>query len=140
MRNWAGNYEYRARVVHTPRSLDELRRVVAGAERIRAVGSRHSFTGIADSDEVVSVAELAGEVTFGDGAVEVPAGMRYGDLAGALNARGLALANLASLPHITVAGAVATATHGSGVGNGNLATAVAALELVTSTGDVVHAR
>jgi len=140
MRNWAGNYEFGARVVHTPRSLDELRRVVAGAERIRAVGSRHSFTGIADSDEVVSVAELAGEETFGDGAVEVPAGMRYGDLAGALNARGLALANLASLPHITVAGAVATATHGSGVGNGNLATAVAALELVTSTGDVVHAR
>jgi xylitol oxidase len=140
MRNWAGNYEYGARVVHRPRTLDELRRMVAGAERIRALGSRHSFTGIADSDEVVSVAELAGEVTFGDGIVEVPAAVRYGDLAGALNARDLALANLASLPHITVAGAVATATHGSGVRNRNLAAAVAALELVTSTGDVVHAR
>jgi alditol oxidase len=125
MRNWAGNYEYRARVVHTPRSLDELRRVVAGAERIRAVGSRHSFTGIADSDELVSVAELPGDVTFGDGTVEVPAAVRYGDLAGVLNARGLALANLASLPHITVGGAVATATHGSGARNGNLAMAVA---------------
>jgi len=140
MRNWAGNYEYGARVVHTPRSLDELRRVVAGAERIRAVGSRHSFTGIADSDELVSVAELPGDVTFGDGTVEVPAAVRYGDLAGVLNARGLALANLASLPHITVGGAVATATHGSGVGNGNLTTAVAALELVSATGDVVHVR
>jgi xylitol oxidase len=140
MRNWAGNYEYLARAVHTPRTLDELRRVIAGAERIRALGSRHSFTGIADSGELVSVAELAGEVRFGDGIVDVPAGLRYGDLAGVLNGRGLALANLASLPHITVAGAVATATHGSGVGNGNLATAVAALELVTSTGDVVHVR
>jgi xylitol oxidase len=140
MRNWAGNYEYGARVVHRPRSLDELRRVVAAAERIRAVGTRHSFTGIADSGELVSVAELPGEVTFGDGTVDVPAAMRYGDLAGALNANGLALANLASLPHISVAGAVATATHGSGVGNGNLATAVAALELVTSTGEVVRAR
>jgi alditol oxidase len=66
--------------------------------------------------------------------------VRYGELAATLNAEGLALRNLASLPHISVAGAVATATHGSGDANGNLATSVAALELVTSTGEIVTAR
>jgi xylitol oxidase len=66
--------------------------------------------------------------------------VRYGELAVALASEGLALANLASLPHISVAGAIATATHGSGDANGNLATAVAALELVTSSGDVITSR
>src|SRR4051795_5071385 len=66
------------------------------------------------------------------------AGTRYGVLAEILRDEGLALHNLASLPHISVAGAVATATHGSGVGNGNLATAVAALELVTSDGELLR--
>src|SRR5688500_20131630 len=74
------------------------------------------------------------------GTVAFAAGLRYGELAGALEPHGLALANLASLPHISVAGAVATATHGSGDGNGNLATAVAGLQLVTSGGGVVEAR
>ena len=67
------------------------------------------------------------------------AGLTYGDLAGALQPEGVGLANLASLPHISVAGAVATATHGSGDRNGNLATAVAGLELVTSAGELVTA-
>jgi xylitol oxidase len=81
---------------------------------------------------------MPGDVALRDGTVEAPAQMRYGDLAGVLAQRGLALANLASLPHISVGGTVATATHGSGVGNGNLATAVAALELVTSKGDLIR--
>jgi xylitol oxidase len=140
LRNWAGTYTYRARALHRPRSLDELRELVARAPRVHVIGSRHSFTGIADGEELVSLEDMPGGVEVGDGTVTVGAALRYGDLAGELNAHGLALHNLASLPHISVAGAVATATHGSGEGNGNLATAVAGLELVTSEGDVVHAR
>jgi xylitol oxidase len=140
LRNWAGNYTYGARALHRPRSLDELREIVARAPRVHVIGSRHSFTGIGDGEELVSLEDMPGDVEVGDGTVTVGAALRYGDLAGELNGHGLALHNLASLPHISVAGAVATATHGSGEGNGNLATAVAALELVTSEGDVVHAR
>jgi alditol oxidase len=136
--NWGGNYTYQARAWHRPASLGELRALVAGARSVRAVGSRHSFTDVGDADELVSLDRLPGEVEFGDGMVEVGAGMTYAAVAGALVERGLALHNLASLPHISVGGAIATATHGSGVGNGNLATAVAGLELVLSSGDVVR--
>jgi alditol oxidase len=136
--NWAGNYAFAARVLHRPRTRDELRRTVAGARSVHVIGSRHSFTGIGDAEEIVSLEELPADVAFGDGTVSCAGHVRYGELAGALNARGLALHNLASLPHISVAGATATATHGSGDGNGNLATAVAALELVTSDGEVRH--
>jgi len=69
--------------------------------------------------------------------VSVGAGVKYGELAVALNAEGLALHNLASLPHISVGGAIATATHGSGDANGNLATAVAGLQLVTCDGELI---
>jgi alditol oxidase len=137
--NWAGSYAYRARELHRPATVDELREIVSRAPRIRVLGSRHTFSDIADSDELVSLEALPADVVLGDGTVSFGAGLRYGDLVGRLDAAGLALRNLASLPHITVAGAVATATHGSGVGNGNLATAVAALEVVTSTGEIVRA-
>jgi xylitol oxidase len=139
--NWAGNYTYGARALHRPASLAQLQEIVATAPRLRVLGSRHSFTGIGDSAELVSLDALTtGEVVVGPDrrTVTVDAGLRYGELAGALAVEGLALHNLASLPHISVAGAVATATHGSGVGNGNLATAVAALELMTSGGEVVR--
>ena len=63
--------------------------------------------------------------------------MSYGQLCPELDRQGFALHNLASLPHISIAGACATATHGSGVKNGNLATAVSALEIVTANGDVL---
>ncbi len=138
MRNWAGNYEYRARTVHRPGSVEELREIVSRAPRIRAIGSRHSFTDIGDSDELVALDGLPGEIEVGDGTVTVPGHLRYGDVAERLKAEGLALHNLGSLPHISVAGAIATATHGSGTGN--LATAVAGLELVTSSGELVTAR
>jgi alditol oxidase len=140
MRNWGGSYEYRARTVHRPASVDELQEIVSRADRIHALGSRHSFSDIGDSDELVALDALPGEVEVGDGTVTVPGHLRYGDFAERLNAEGLALHNLGSLPHISVAGAVATATHGSGDGNGNLATEVAGLELLTSTGELVTAR
>jgi alditol oxidase len=139
--NWAGNHRYRAARLHRPASLDELREILAAAPRIRVLGTRHSFTDIADSDELVSLDGLRAEVVIDREAatVSVPAAMTYGALAEVLRGEGLALANLASLPHTSVAGAVATATHGSGVANGNLATAVAGIELVTSGGEVVRA-
>src|SRR3954469_6250107 len=139
--NWAGTHTYRARAVHRPASVEHLREIVAAAPRIRVLGSRHSFTDIADSEELVSLDALPADVTVDrdNGTVSFGAALRYGDLAEALHAEGLALRNLASLPHISVGGAVATATHGSGDANGNLATAVAGLELVTSSGEVLRA-
>jgi xylitol oxidase len=141
VRNWSGTYEYRAARVHRPQTLDEVRAIVASAPRLRVLGSRHSFTGIADSDELVSLEAVPPEVAVDRAArtVSFGAGLRYGDLAQVLEREGLALHNLASLPHISVAGAVATATHGSGDASGNLATAVAGLEIATSAGDLVTA-
>jgi xylitol oxidase len=103
------------------------------------LGSRHTFSDIADSDELVSLAALPPDIAIDGRSVSCGAAVRYGELAPVLDEAGLALHNLASLPHISVAGAVATATHGSGNGNGNLATAVAALELVTADGEIVTA-
>lgn len=140
--NWAGNLSYRARGVAVPRSLEELADLVAGEPRVRMLGSRHSFNDLADTDGLlVSLEALAGEtpvVAADRSTVRVPAGARYGDLVPFLAAEGLALANLASLPHISVAGAVQTGTHGSGDRIGNLATQVAALELLTGDGRTVR--
>jgi xylitol oxidase len=140
--NWAGNIAYRAEALHRPATLEELQEIVAGAPRVRVLGSRHSFSDIADSAQLVALDGLPADVRVDHaaGTVSCNAGLRYGELDAVLHAEGVALHNLASLPHISVAGAVATATHGSGEANGNLATAVAGLELVTSSGDVVTAR
>lgn len=140
-KNWAGNYEYRARIVQ-PQSLDELRDVVTSAPKVRALGSRHSFNDLADTDTdgvLVSTAALpAGiRVDAESRTVTVGGGVRYGDLARDLQAEGWALHNLASLPHISVAGAIATATHGSGDRNGNLSSAVAGLRILTASGETV---
>ncbi|WP_433529387.1 FAD-binding protein [Micromonospora sp. CA-263727] len=139
-RNWAGNVRYAARAYHRPSSVDELRELVAGSDRIRAVGSGHSFNRLGDTTgDLVDLAGLPATVRLDEQrrVVDVPAAMRYGDLATWLHERGYALANLASLPHISVAGAVATGTHGSGNAVGNLATAVAGLELVTAAGELL---
>jgi xylitol oxidase len=138
VRNWAGNYEYAARALLVPRTLDQLRCDVAGAESLHVLGSRHSFTGIGDAEAHITLEGLPADVTFDGHTVTFSAGLKYGELATVLKEAGLALHNLASLPHISVAGAVATATHGSGERHGNLATQVAALELVTSEGDVIR--
>lgn len=139
--NWAGNYTYRASAVQAPTKLEEVQEIVRAAPRLRVLGSRHSFTGIADSAEQLSLERLAPDVVVDRDAMTVSFGgaMRYGELAAELDGMGLALANLASLPHISVAGAVSTATHGSGDHNGNLATAVAALEIITSDGNMMTA-
>jgi xylitol oxidase len=141
--NWAGNVQFGASRVHRPSSVTELRRLVAGSRRIRALGTGHSFNPIADSPgALVSVAGLPPAVTVDAtaGSATVAAGIRYGQLVTRLQRAGFGLPSLASLPHISVAGACATATHGSGDRVGNLATAVSGLELVTADGDLVQLR
>jgi xylitol oxidase len=139
MRNWAGNHVYRAREVYSPSSLDELREVVRRSPALRALGSRHSFNDLADTKgALVSLAAMPAEVAVDPtrSIVTVNAGASYGAVARDLERQGWALANLASLPHISVGGAVATGTHGSGLGNGSLADAVAAVELVDADGEL----
>ena len=138
--NWAGNVTFSAERFHRPASLAELQRIVAVSARVRAIGTGHSFNRIADSPgDLVSVAGLPKviQIDAARATVTVSAGLRYGELAGPLNGAGWALRNLGSLPHISIAGACATGTHGSGNANGNLATAVSALQMVTAGGDVV---
>ncbi|GAA2720979.1 FAD-binding protein [Cellulomonas aerilata] len=138
--NWSGTVAYRARRVHAPTSVQELQALVARSPRIRALGTRHSFNEVADTTaDLVSLASMPPVVDVDRAAstVTVAAGVRYGALATAVQDAGLALRNMGSLPHISVGGACATGTHGSGVGNGNLASSVRALRLVTADGDLV---
>jgi alditol oxidase len=137
--NWSGNYAYRAHALHRPQTLEELQELVAGARAMHALGSRHSFTAIADSDELVALDALPGgiELDSATQTVTVPGHTTYATLAEELNRHGRALHSMASLPHISVAGAIATATHGSGDDKGNLATAVRAVEMVGPTGELV---
>jgi len=137
--NWAGNLTYRAAELRKPESLGELADVITASPRVRALGSRHSFSPIADTEgTLVSLAQMPREIEIDTGAAtaRVSAGLRYGDLVPALDAAGFALANLASLPHISVAGAVQTGTHGSGDRIGSLATQVVGLDLMTADGEV----
>lgn len=138
--NWASNYTYRAKTLYAPRSVTEVQELVRSLDKQKALGSRHCFNNIADSPgSQISTRNLNSLVAIDEGAgtVTVEAGARYGDFARTLYDRGYALHNLASLPHITVAGACATGTHGSGVENGNLATSVVSLELVRPDGELV---
>jgi xylitol oxidase len=138
MINWAGTLTYSATAVERPASLDELRTLLAAAEQIRVVGSTHSFSDIGDAARLVALDALPADVELDGDTVSLNPALTYAQVAHLIP--GHALHNLASLPHITVGGAIATATHGSGARNGNLATAVCALQLVTSTGDVIEAR
>ncbi|MEH0547804.1 FAD-binding protein [Streptomyces sp. B21-105] len=140
--NWAGNITFAAKELHRPHSLDALRSLVAAAGRVRVLGSGHSFNRIAEpgADGVLlSLGALTGEVEVDTAArtVRVGGGVRYAELARRVHGHGLALANMASLPHISVAGSVATGTHGSGVGNGSLASSVREVEIVTADGSTV---
>jgi xylitol oxidase len=138
--NWAGNYQYSTSQLSSAASVKQVQDFVRKHPRFKVLGSRHCFNGIADSahhllsmeqmNRVISLDRAAGRVTVG-------AGMRYGQLCPWLHEQGFGLHNLASLPHISIAGACATATHGSGVTLGNLATAVTGLECVTAGGELV---
>lgn len=142
-KNWAGNLTYRAKVLAEPTTINELHAVVTSAAKLRALGSRHSFNTIADTaDTQISLAHMPVELSINAEAqtVTVNGGARYGEFVRELDQAGWALQNLASLPHISVAGAIATGTHGSGVGNQSLAAAVAALDLMIADGSVITVR
>ncbi|CAA9337343.1 MAG: hypothetical protein AVDCRST_MAG72-604 [uncultured Nocardioidaceae bacterium] len=142
MRNWAGNVSYAAAEVAHPTSVGDVQRIVAQARRVRAVGTGHSFNRIADTTGTLLSASRLPRVVDVDSearTVRVSAGLRYGDIGHVLRNEGLALPNTGSLPHISIAGAVATATHGSGAGNRILSSGVRSLTLVTATGDLVTA-
>jgi xylitol oxidase len=139
--NWAGNIAFGAPDFYRPSSLGELQAVVAQAPRIRVLATGHSFNDMADSPGAqVTLAGLPAEVSVDSArsVARVAAGLSYAQVAARLDEQGFALPNLASLPHISVAGACATATHGSGAANQNLAAGVAGLTLVTTGGDVVE--
>jgi xylitol oxidase len=141
VRNWAGNVTFGAQRLHRPTTVEQLQEAVTGAARVRALGTGHSFNRIADTDgDLISVAdlELPTELDPDTRTVRVAAGKRFGELAVELDAQGWALPNLGSLPHISIAGACATGTHGSGDANRCLAAGVVALEFVRGDGELVR--
>jgi len=140
LKNWAGNITFSAQNVFYPTSVAEVQELVKQSLKLRVLGSRHSFNRIADSvHTMLSTGKLNKVLSLDEKAltVTVESGITYGALSAWLEEKGFALHNLASLPHISVAGSVATATHGSGVGNGNLSTAVTALEIVLADGNIL---
>jgi xylitol oxidase len=140
LRNWAGNYQYSTNRITSATSLAQIREFVRTQAHFKVLGTRHCFNGIADSaDHLLSLRDMTAVVALDRAArtVTVEAGLSYGQLCPSLDRDGFALHNLASLPHISIAGACATGTHGSGVNNGNLSTAVSAFEIVTASGDVL---
>ncbi|MFC9769793.1 MULTISPECIES: D-arabinono-1,4-lactone oxidase [unclassified Pseudarthrobacter] len=140
MKNWAGNLEYASSAVHRPGSVDELAGLVAAAPRVKALGSRHSFNRVGDTEGLHILLDGLPHSIEPDSerqTVRVSGGVSYGELCRALERSGLAIHNLASLPHISVAGAIQTGTHGSGVNNQSLAGEVQSIELVRPSGDVL---
>jgi xylitol oxidase len=138
--NWAGNIEFHTDHLLTPKTIEEVQQAVKSCTKLKALGARHSFNTIADSNaNQISLKALDSmSVDAKTHTVTVGAGVTYGQLAPWLDAQGFAVHNLASLPHVSVIGACATATHGSGSSNGNLSTAVSGLEMVTADGQIVH--
>src|SRR5258705_2531862 len=141
LKNWAGNLEYSTNNIFYPKSIDEIQKLVKKCNKLRALGTRHCFNRIADSkDNLISTKEMNKVLSLDAKArtVTVEGGIKYGELAPWLHEKGFALHNLASLPHISVAGACSTASHGSGEKNANLSTAVSALQFVTGDGEIVN--
>ncbi|HMR47818.1 MAG TPA: FAD-binding protein [Arachnia sp.] len=137
--SWSATHVYEAERLVFPRTIEELRQTVRTAERVRALGTRHSFNDIADtSGTLVSLRDLEGEVHIDRdaGTAWAPGGWAYGTVAAVLEEAGLALPNLGSLPHISVAGACVVGTHGSGVRNRNLSASVSAIEIVDAAGEI----
>jgi xylitol oxidase len=140
MKNWAGNLDYASAEVRRPTSVEELAGIVAGASRVKALGSRHSFNRVGDTDGVHVLLDALPqriELAPDRATARVSGGVSYGELCRTLEQSGVAIHNLASLPHISVAGAVQTGTHGSGVDNQSLAGAVQSIDLVRPSGDHV---
>jgi xylitol oxidase len=138
--NWSGHVTFGATGVERPTTVSELQQTISASHLVRALGTAHSFNAIADTSGAhVSVANLPGtvEIDSARSLASIPAGMRYGEAAQLLNAQGWALHNMASLGHISVAGSIATGTHGSGDRNQSLAAAVTGLEMVTANGDLL---
>lgn len=139
--NWAGNIRYSTGNLHQAETVEQVREFIRSRDSLRVLGSRHCFNRIADSSQaLLSLRPMDGisEIDPKARTVTVGPGVTYGQLCPILHEKGFALHNLASLPHISVAGACATATHGSGVKLGNLATAVSGLEVVTADGSVLN--
>lgn len=139
--NWAGNLTYHAQALDQPVSVNEVQLIVREHSKIKALGTRHSFNTIADTKyRHLSLDRMEDEIQLdaANQSVTVSGGIQYGVLASKLHEAGFALHNLASLPHISVAGACATGTHGSGDANGNLSSAVVGIEMVTADGGIVR--
>ncbi|HSY30563.1 MAG TPA: D-arabinono-1,4-lactone oxidase [Verrucomicrobiae bacterium] len=140
LKNWAGNVEYGTDHLYSATSVGQAQEFVRKHARLKVLGTRHCFNHIADStDEFLSLRPMDKVLSLDAQLMTatIPANMSYGQLSPYLHEKGFALHNLASLPHISVAGACATATHGSGEKNGNLATSVSALEMITASGGIV---
>ena len=140
LKNWAGNLEYSTEKLTVANSLEEAQAFVRKQQKFKVLGTRHCFNDIANSsDQFLSLKAMDKVVALNPDArtVTVESGMTYGQLCPHLDEKGWALHNLASLPHISIAGACSTATHGSGEKNGNLSTAVSALEMIDASGNVV---
>jgi xylitol oxidase len=138
--NWAGNISYSTDRLREAASVEQIQSFVRAQDKLKVLGTRHCFNSIADSRyNLLSLKPMHEAVAIDPDArkVTVDAGITYGQLCPYLDSKGFALHNLASLPHISVAGACSTATHGSGERNGNLATAVSGLEMITAAGDLV---
>ncbi|TVP53127.1 MAG: FAD-binding protein [Mongoliibacter sp.] len=141
IKNWAGNLEFSTNQIHFPDSLEKAQRLVQKLPKLRVLGSKHSFNTIADSTvNLVSTEKLNRVIQLDkdNAQVTVEAGVKYGELCEMLHENGFALHNLASLPHISVAGSIATATHGSGLENGNLASSVSGLEFINGKGELIE--
>lgn len=137
--NWAGNHTYTAGRYVRAGSLEEAQEAVRASRHVRLLGTRHSFNALCDTDgTLLDLTGLAAEPVLDvDGrTVRVAGGTPYNDVAAHLQAHGHALANLGSLPHISVAGATSTGTHGSGAANRILGAGVSRLELIGPDGEL----
>src|ERR1700761_2697570 len=141
LKNWAGNLTYSTSNVFYPTTVAEVQQLVKQPPKIKALGPRHCFNTIANStDNLLSTSKMNKVIGIEkhDHTVTVEGGIKYGELAPWLHKQGFALHNLASLPHISVGGSITTATHGSGIKNGNLSSAVTGLEIVIADGNTIH--
>ena len=141
MQNWSKNVDFNDRGYLQPDSLSELQELIRSNAKIRARGTAHCFNEIANtSSYAINLAKMPRviEVSAETKSVKVSPGLTYGELAPVLHSQGWALNNLASLPHISIAGSISTGTHGSGIKNQNLANQVLSLDMVTAEGELRH--